>query len=93
MFELGILCVILLAAFYWTTLWIMGRREDVLHGKFVHPDPASAEPKTVGRRLPEAPRLPPPPVLPPPLPPRADPKTLQALLDTIKRDLKDASQT
>lgn len=87
MFELGILFVILLAALYWTTLWIMGRRDDVLHGHFVHPDSGTAEPKAA------APRLPPPPPAPcPPERPRADPKRLQTLLDSIKRDLKDASR-
>ena len=35
MFEIGILCVISLAVAYWTVLWLMGRREDVLHGEFV----------------------------------------------------------
>jgi hypothetical protein len=32
MFEIVILCVIFLAAAYWAVLWLMGRREDVLHG-------------------------------------------------------------
>ena len=36
MFEIGIFCVILLAAGYWTTMFVMGRRDDVIHGKFVH---------------------------------------------------------
>jgi hypothetical protein len=35
MFEIGIFCVILFAVGYWATLFIMGRREDVLHGEFV----------------------------------------------------------
>jgi hypothetical protein len=35
MFEIGIFCVILFALGYWATLFIMGRREDVLHGEFV----------------------------------------------------------
>jgi hypothetical protein len=35
MFEIGIICIIALATGYWTTLWLMGRREDVLHGDFV----------------------------------------------------------
>ncbi len=35
MFEIGIFCVILFAIGYWATLFIMGRREDVLHGEFV----------------------------------------------------------
>jgi hypothetical protein len=43
MFEIGIFCVIALAMGYWTTLWLMGRREDVLHGDFVRAEPG-AEP-------------------------------------------------
>ena len=43
MFELGILGIILLAIGYWATLWAAGRRDDVLHGKFVEVEPA-AEP-------------------------------------------------
>jgi hypothetical protein len=35
MFELSIFCVIALAIGYWATLFVMGRREDVLHGDFV----------------------------------------------------------
>jgi len=35
MFEIGIFGVIILAIAYWTVLWLMGRREDVLHGEFV----------------------------------------------------------
>lgn len=35
MFEISIFCVILLAISYWAVLWLMGRREDVLHGEFV----------------------------------------------------------
>jgi hypothetical protein len=48
MFEIGIFCIIALAMGYWTTLWLMGRREDVLHGDFVQaeqgaePAPAAA---------------------------------------------------
>jgi hypothetical protein len=41
MFEIGIFCVILFAIGYWTTLFIMGRREDVLHGQFVEADAAT----------------------------------------------------
>ena len=39
MFEIGIFCVILFALGYWATLFIMGRREDVLHGEFVEGEP------------------------------------------------------
>ena len=36
MLEIGIFSVILLAAGYWATMFVMGRRDDVIHGKFVH---------------------------------------------------------
>jgi len=36
MLEIGIFCVILLAAGYWLAMYVMGRRDDVIHGKFVH---------------------------------------------------------
>jgi hypothetical protein len=42
MFEISIFCVILLAVSYWAVLWLMGRREDVLHGEFVE---AGAQPE------------------------------------------------
>ena len=55
MFEFIILGVIALAVGYWVTLFVMGRRDDVLHGHFVQmdtrvepqPEPSSAGP--VGR--------------------------------------------
>ena len=79
MFEFIILGVIALALGYWVTLWLMGRRDDVLHGHFVQTD-ARPEPQ--------------PEPQPEPLPPapadRAD--TLQALLTSIKQDLKNAAQ-
>jgi len=75
MFEIGIFCVIALAAGYWAALWLMGRHDDVLHGDFVHAEP-QPEPQ------------------PEPLPAgqagHAD--NLQALLATIKQDLRDAAQ-
>ena len=36
MLETSVFCVILLAAGYWATMFVMGRRDDVIHGKFVH---------------------------------------------------------
>jgi hypothetical protein len=36
MLEIGIFCVILLAAGYWGAMYVMGRHDDVIHGKFVH---------------------------------------------------------
>lgn len=38
MFEIGIFCVILLAAGYWAAMYVMGRHDDVIHGKFVRAD-------------------------------------------------------
>jgi hypothetical protein len=35
MLEIGILVFLVLAVGYWATLWVMGRRDDVLHGQFV----------------------------------------------------------
>ncbi|MEA2909027.1 MAG: hypothetical protein QOJ15_1108 [Bradyrhizobium sp.] len=39
MFEIIIFCVIALAIGYWTALFLMGRRDDVLHGDFVEAEP------------------------------------------------------
>jgi hypothetical protein len=132
MFEIGVISIVVLAVGYWVTLWLMGRRDDVLHGDFVHPEqgaegaaksvfpappfpaknlPANAFP---GKAFPAesfpANSFPgkPFPVRPPagksvaanvyptqasPAQPGADRlDTLQSLLASIKRDLKDASQ-
>jgi hypothetical protein len=78
MFELSIFCVILIAAAYSATLWFMGRREDVLHGEFVHVEQPPEEP-------------PAPPTLPPSTQFPANAERLQALLEVIKRDLNDAA--
>src|SRR6266481_3842300 len=64
MFEIGIFCVILLAISYWAVLWLMGRREDVLHGEFVKADAQPDEavrPQPVRSALPQPPA---PPVFP-----------------------------
>jgi hypothetical protein len=71
MFELGIFCVIVVAAAYWTALWVMGRREDVLHGQFVTADAQAGEPARLSFPEPSAFR----------------PELLQSLLTSIKRDL------
>src|ERR1700712_1471939 len=44
MFEIGIFSVIVLAVSYWAVLWLMGRREDVLHGEFVEGKAKPGEP-------------------------------------------------
>lgn len=46
MFEIAIFCIIFFAMSYWATLFMMGRREDVLHGQFVEPK-ANDEPVPV----------------------------------------------
>jgi len=42
MFQIGVFAFILFAVGYWATLFIMGRREDVLHGRFVETEPGLA---------------------------------------------------
>ena len=85
MFELGIFCVILLATGYWAALWLMGRHDDVLHGDFVQteqgPEPAATPPQPVSSQ----------PTSSQPLRP-GNAESLQSLLASIKRDLKDAAQ-
>jgi hypothetical protein len=53
MFEIGVFLVILFALGYWATLFIMGRREDVLHGEFVEAEPEAAA-APAGRPMPVA---------------------------------------
>ncbi|MGF6308765.1 hypothetical protein ABIB82_002402 [Bradyrhizobium sp. i1.8.4] len=79
-FELIAFGVILLAVGYWATMFVMGRRDDVLHGKFVEPEP-DVEPV---RFMPHMPRSP---------APQPDKDSLQALLTVIKRDLHDAARS
>lgn len=99
MFEISVFCVILLAAGYWATLFIMGRRDDVIHGKFVQ-----AEDEAVSA----LPATPPAPVPFPrrPLTVVASPRemvandgqarpvtseALQSLLAAIQQDLKSVA--
>jgi hypothetical protein len=91
MLEIGILVFILLAIGYWATLWIMGRRDDVLHGQFVEFGgedelaPALAAPSPVPTR----PKLAP---APKPVAPAPDDAALQSLLASIKQELKNAAK-
>ncbi|RXH11980.1 hypothetical protein [Bradyrhizobium guangzhouense] len=99
MLEIGIFCVILLAAGYWAAMYVMGRHDDVIHGKFVHSEDEEAFVQ------------PPMPTPPPPFPrrpvkaaeparivpandPAAKPVTseaLQSLLAAIQQDLKSVA--
>lgn len=99
MLEIGFFCVILLAAGYWTAMFVMGRRDDVIHGKFVHLDeegdftrsamPAPPPP------FPKRPVKPPQPARRPPAndlaakPVNSD--ALQSLLAAIQQDLKNVA--
>jgi hypothetical protein len=68
MFEISIFCVILLAISYWVVLFLMGRREDVLHGEFVKADAPADEavrPEPVRSVFPQRPVFPEKPVIGP----------------------------
>ncbi len=117
LFEIGAICIVVVAVGYWVTLWLMGRRDDVLHGDYVHPEQGAEA--TANPVFPASPSPPKPfPAKPstvrsstvrsstvrspagksvaanlqasPALPDQSD--TLQSLLASIKRDLKDAAQ-
>ncbi|MCA6111937.1 hypothetical protein [Bradyrhizobium cenepequi] len=77
MFEISIFCVVLLAAGYGVTMWVIGRRADVLHGKFVEAEP-EPEPFGIGPLEPPA--------------PRANAESLRALLTVIQQELKDTAK-
>ena len=101
MLEIGILVFILLAVGYWATLWIMGRRDDVLHGQFVEfeGEDELAPAMVIAASVPQLPPVPTrlkrapselkPPIIPSPAP---DAEALQSLLASIKQELKNASQ-
>jgi hypothetical protein len=55
MFEIGVFCVILFAVGYWATLFVLGRRDDVLHGEFVEAGP---EPELAAADTQNAPAVP-----------------------------------
>ena len=93
MFEIVIFCVIFLAVAYWAVLWLMGRREDVLHGKLVESEPPAEEPVR--------PVFPKPPVrsAPPergveaaPAQPPFWQERLESLLNTIEQDLNQLAR-
>ena len=101
MLEIIICCVILFAVGYWAALWVMGRREDVLHGQFLEiktrlETPAAAMP-VPPPKVPSRPKVPPP--APPAIanpPAKAQPPAngdeLNSLLASLKQELKNASR-
>lgn len=90
MFEIGIFCVILIAIGYWATLFAMGRRDDVLHGHFVEPEP-QAEPTAPAPIAMPAP-MPPSASPRPPAPVVANAESLRSLLAVITQQLKDTAR-
>jgi hypothetical protein len=94
MFEIGIFCVIFLAVSYWAVLWLMGRRQDVLHGEFVESElPAEAPVRPIFPKRPQdrtavAAR----PVEAAPEQPAFRQERLESLLNTIKKDLDQLVQ-
>lgn len=99
MLEIGIFCVILLAAGYWAAMYVMGRHDDVIHGKFVHSDdegaitqPAMSAPPP---RFPKRPiKMAEPTKTVPGNDPSAAPvssEALQSLLAAIQQDLKSVA--
>ena len=94
MIEIGILVFLLLAGGYWATLWVMGRRDDVLHGQFVEfedgnePALAAAAPSPVPTRPKPAPSAPKPLAAAS----APDAEALQSLLASIKQELKNAAK-
>lgn len=99
MLEIGIFCVILLAAGYWAAMFVMGRHDDVIHGKFVHseddgeiaqaaiPTPPPPFPKRPVRPAKRANDLPADEVTAKPVTSEA----LQSLLVAIQQDLKSVA--
>lgn len=93
MFEIGIFCVILLAAGYWATMFVMGRRDDVIHGKFVHADEEGA-PTQPAPPFPKRPVKAAKPANVQPVKAGAKPvdsEALQSLLAAIQQDLKSVA--
>ncbi|WP_027573918.1 hypothetical protein [Bradyrhizobium sp. WSM1743] len=97
MLEIGIFCVILLAAGYWATMFVMGRRDDVIHGKFVHTEdegdfaraPMPAPPPPFPKRPVKAAQ----PVSQPPVAAsnQVNSEALRSLLAAIQQDLKSVA--
>jgi hypothetical protein len=70
---------------YWVVLWLMGRREDVLHGEFVESAPPAEEPvrPVFPKRLVRSA----PPERGVEATPAQPPFRQESLLNTIKQDL------
>ncbi|OKO87206.1 hypothetical protein AC629_14770 [Bradyrhizobium sp. NAS80.1] len=98
MLEIGIFCVILLAAGYWAAMYVMGRH-DVIHGKFVHSEDEGAfAPSVMPTPPPPFPKRPFKAAQTDSVPPANDAvatpvnsEALQSLLAAIQQDLKSVA--
>lgn len=97
MLEISIFCVILLAAGYWATMFVMGRHDDVIHGKFVHSEDEGAFTQAP-MPTPPFPKRPVKAARPASAVPANDPiaqpvssEALQSLLAAIQQDLKSVA--
>jgi hypothetical protein len=99
MFEIVIFCVIVLAAGYWVAMFVMGRHDDVIHGKFVHSEEegefAAPTMPTPPPRFPNRPRKEAAPAKIVPVdevaPRQVTSEALQSLLAAIQQDLKSVA--
>jgi hypothetical protein len=102
MLEIGIFCVILLAAGYWVAMFVMGRHDDVIHGKFVHTEEEGALTQPSMAPLPPFPKRPVKAAQPASVTPanvqsvKAEARpvnsdALQSLLAAIQQDLKNVA--
>ncbi|WGD49105.1 hypothetical protein QA641_26085 [Bradyrhizobium sp. CB1650] len=94
MLEIGIFCVILLAVGYWTAMYVMGRRDDVIHGNFVHADDEAEFAPTPPPPFPKRAVKATTPVTTQPAGAEAKPvssEALQSLLAAIQQDLKNVA--
>ncbi|MDN3279398.1 hypothetical protein QWJ07_34385 [Frankia sp. RB7] len=98
MLEIGIFCVILLAAGYWATMFVMGRRDDVIHGKFVRSEDEGVFTQAPMPARPPFPKRPVKAAQPAHVQPANSPvaqpvssEALQSLLAAIQQDLKSVA--
>ncbi|AWL96605.1 MULTISPECIES: hypothetical protein [Bradyrhizobium] len=99
MLEISVFCVILLAAGYWLAMFVMGRHDDVIHGKFVHVDEEGDLTRpSMPAPPPPFPKRPVKAVQPARQPPANDlaakpvnSEALQSLLAAIQQDLKSVA--
>jgi hypothetical protein len=92
MLEIGIFSVLVLAAGYWVAMFVMGRHDDVIHGKFVHVEEAMPAPPPPFPKRPVKAALPDGNIRPGEDMARpVNSAALQSLLAAIQQDLKSVA--